>query len=210
MRRSKPPSNDKCMKIVFFGLAITSSWGNGHATTFRALLKALSERGYDIIFFEHDVKWYASNRDLPNPAFCKVHVFGSWNEQRSLIRSELADADVAVAGSFFPDGQRAIDEVLNSPARVKAFYDIDTPITVARLQADGETPYLRGSQISHFDIYFSFTGGPLLQKITSVFGAVRTCPLFCSVDPSLYFRRQSAKRFACDISYMGTYAPDRQ
>ena len=119
------------MKIVFFGLAITSSWGNGHATTFRALLKALSERGHDIIFFEHDVKWYASNRDLPNPAFCKVHVFGSWNEQRSLIRSELADADVAVAGSFFPDGQRAIDEVLNSPARRALVWRSSTRVCAA-------------------------------------------------------------------------------
>ena len=198
------------MKIVFFGLSITSSWGNGHATTFRALIKGLHERGHHVTFFEQNVEWYASNRDLPRPSFCRVHVLDSWDSGRSLIKTELRDADVAVVGSYFPNGQRAIDEVLNSAARVRAFYDIDTPTTVAQLESQGTTPYLRISQIPCFDIYFSFTAGPLLEKIAHRFGAVRALPLFCSVDPEFYFRRKSAKRFACDMSYMGTFAPDRQ
>src|SRR5947209_8679654 len=198
------------MKIVFFGLSITSSWGNGHATTFRALIKGLRARGHDITFFEQNVEWYASNRDLPNSDFCKVHVFDSWHDEQSLIRQELREADVGVVGSYFPNGQRAVDEVLNSPAQVKAFYDIDTPTTVAQLEAKGATPYLRSSQIPYLNIYFSFTAGPLLEQIARKFGAVRTQPLFCSVDPDYYFRRKPARRFTCDMSYMGTYAPDRQ
>ena len=198
------------MKIVFFGLSITSSWGNGHATTFRALIKGLRARGHDITFFEQNVEWYASNRDLPNPDFCKVHVLDSWHGQQSVIRQELRDADVAVVGSYFPNGQRAVAEVLNSATRIKAFYDIDTPTTVAQLEAKGATPYLRSSQIPFLDIYFSFTAGPLLEQVAHKLGAVRTQPLFCSVDPDYYFRRKPAKRFTCDMSYMGTYAPDRQ
>src|SRR5579859_2507678 len=122
------------MKIVFFGLSITSAWGNGHATTFRALIKGLHKLGHEVIFYEKNLKWYASNRDLPSPDFCKVKIFDSWDAERNGIRRELKSADAAVVGSYFPGGATAIDEVLESGARVKAFYDIDTPITVAQLE----------------------------------------------------------------------------
>lgn len=55
------------MKIVIAGLSITSSWGNGHATTFRGLVRELSARGHEVLFLERDVPWYATNRDLPEP-----------------------------------------------------------------------------------------------------------------------------------------------
>jgi spore maturation protein CgeB len=198
------------VKIVIFGLSITSSWGNGHATTYRALARALQARGHRIIFFEHDLEWYASNRDLPEPDFCTVRVFDSWPEIVPLARRELADCDVAVVGSYFPDGIAAIDEVFDSQAPVKAFYDIDTPITVSGLRERGITDYLRKEQVPGFDLYFSFTGGPILRELESRFRAVRAVPLYCSFDPAQYRRWPGHKRFASDFSYMGTYAPDRQ
>ena len=198
------------MKIVIFGLAITSSWGNGHATTFRALARALSQRGHKIVFFEHDVEWYASNRDLPVPDFCNVRIFAAWQDVLPAVRRELADCDVAMVGSYFPDGIAAIDEVLDSAAAVKAFYDIDTPITVAAMREQGSTEYLRARQLPGFDVYFSFTGGPMLRELETRFGVRRAVPLFCSFDPSRYQRWPAHKRFISDFSYMGTYAPDRQ
>jgi spore maturation protein CgeB len=198
------------VKIVIFGLSITSSWGNGHATTFRALAKALHGRGHHIIFFEHDVEWYASNRDLPDPEFCSVRIFEQWNQNVSAARRELADCDVALVGSYFPDGIAAIDEVLDSPAPVKAFYDIDTPITICGLRERGSTDYLRADQVAGLDVYFSFTGGPMLNELESEFGASRAAALYCSFDPAQYHRWPTHKRFTCDFSYMGTYAPDRQ
>ncbi len=149
------------MKIVIFGLSITSSWGNGHATTYRALLKALRERGHHIVFFEKNQEWYESNRDLPHPEFCDLRLFEDWNSVLSSVRDELEGCDVAVAGSYFPDGISAVQEILDSKAPVKAFYDIDTPITVTNLRAGG-TDFLHPSQVAGFDLYFSFTGGPLL------------------------------------------------
>jgi len=122
------------MKIVIFGLSITSSWGNGHATTFRALCSALHARGHRIVFFEHNAEWYEHNRDLPQPSFCDVKIFEEWREILPCVRLELQDADVALVGSYFPDGLAALDEVLDSGAAVKAFYDIDTPITVSALR----------------------------------------------------------------------------
>jgi spore maturation protein CgeB len=197
------------LKIVICGLSITSSWGNGHATTYRALTRALRARGHEIVFFERDLEWYASNRDMPGPPFCRVHLYEHWHDVLNLLQWELADADVAIVGSFCPDGVKAIDAVLDSAAGVKAFYDIDTPITVSKLRA-GDAEYLRHDQIPGFDIYFSFTGGPMLQELQSRFGARRAVPLYCSFDPDRYGWRQPDPRYQCDLSYMGTYAPDRQ
>lgn len=198
------------MKIVIFGLAITSSWGNGHATTFRALCKALQARGHRIIFFEHDTYWYADNRDLPNPEFCETRIFDSWEAVLPSVRAELRDCDVAMVGSYFPDGIAAIEEMLSSNAQCKSFYDIDTPITVSALRQHGRTDYLLREQVPGFDVYFSFTGGPMLDEIEDSFGASMAVPLYCSFDPHEYKRFAPHKRYTCDLSYMGTYAPDRQ
>lgn len=197
------------MKIVICGLSITSSWGNGHATTYRALVRALHARGHEIAFFERDLEWYASNRDLPEPPFCRVHIYERWNAVQPLLRRELADADVAVVGSYFPDSADAITTVLDSNAAVKTFYDIDTPITVSKLRA-GDAEYLTREQLKGFDIYFSFTGGPMLRELEEKFGAKRAVPLYCSFDPDRYRMSEPEARFRCDLSYMGTYAADRQ
>src|SRR5262245_17280886 len=114
------------MKIVVFGLTVTSSWGNGHATTYRALLRALRQRGHDIVFFERDQEWYTSNRDMPEPPFCNLRIYEAWDEVLPKARRELEDCDMAMVGSYFPDGVEAIHEVLDSAASIKAFYDIDT------------------------------------------------------------------------------------
>ena len=198
------------MKLVVFGLSITSTWGNGHGTTFRALLRALHARGHQVVFFEKNVEWYASNRDLPEPDFCKVVLFEDWPEVLPSVRKHLKDADAVMVGSYFPDGIAAIDEIASSNIGAKTFYDIDTPITVAALRAAGRTSYLEARQIPLFDVYFSFTGGPILRELESRFGAQRAVPLYCSFDPQQYRRFGINRRFACDLSYMGTYAPDRQ
>ena len=196
------------MKIAIFGLSITSSWGNGHATTFRSLCRALWKRGHKILFFEKDQEWYAGNRDLPAPPFCTVHIYQDWNRESPRIRRELQDSDAVVVGSYVPGGAEVIDEVLNSAVPVKAFYDIDTPITISRLR-QGDADYLRRDQVAGFDLYLSFTGGPILREIESRFGVQRAVPFYCSVDPERYHFTPDLT-FQCDLSYMGTYAPDRQ
>jgi spore maturation protein CgeB len=198
------------MKITIFGLSITSSWGNGHATTFRALCQALYRRGHCIVFFERNQEWYQSNRDLPAPPYCDVRIFASWNEVLSQVRAELRDSDMAIVGSYFPDGIAALDEVLASPVAVRAFYDIDTPITVARLRDYGESDYLHKRQLPGLDIYFSFTGGPMLEELEQRLGAPFAVPLYCSVDPEKHKELSARQKFEWDLSYMGTYAPDRQ
>jgi spore maturation protein CgeB len=197
------------LRIVIFGLAITSSWGNGHATTYRALVSGLHRRGHEIVFFEKNQEWYESNRDLPNPEFCDLRLFEDWRSNLTNVRRELRNSDVAVVGSYFPDGIAAVHEVLDSNVAVKAFYDIDTPITLAKLR-DGTAGYLEARHVPAFDLYFSFTGGPLLHRLQVDFGAVCPVPLYCSFEEGKYYPRKSYRRYQNDLSYMGTYAPDRQ
>lgn len=197
------------MKIVVFGLSITSSWGNGHATTYRALLAALQKRGHQIVFFEKNEEWYASNRDMPSPEFCHVRLFDHWRSALPAIRQEIEDCDVAIVGSYFPEGIRVSDELANSKVPIKVFYDIDTPITLSKLRAGG-AEYLQPQQVKHFDLYLSFTGGPILDQIKQEFHAPRALPFYCSFEPQKYRPRGVYRRYQCDLSYMGTYAADRQ
>jgi spore maturation protein CgeB len=198
------------MKIVVFGLTMTSSWGNGHATTYRALLGALAARGHRIEFIEKDVEWYRNNRDLPDPEFCSVHLYESWESSAPTLLETSADADAIVVGSYFPDAVAATCRLLEQVRCPILFYDIDTPITLQRLRNEGGTEYLNAALIPSYSAYLSFTGGPALKELEKHFGARRAVPFFCSVNPDLYRPMPVRGEFRCDLSYLGTYAKDRQ
>jgi spore maturation protein CgeB len=194
------------MKLVVLGLSVSSSWGNGHATTFRALLGAFARRGHDIVFLERDMPWYAAHRDLPDPDFCRLAYYDSVAE---LARSSpvIADADAVIVGSYVPDGVEAGRFVQATANGVVAFYDIDTPVTLAKL-ARGDCDYLSPALIPGYDVYFSFTGGPTLDRLERDYGSPAARALYCSVDVARYRPLESPKRW--DLSYLGTYSPDRQ
>ncbi len=195
------------LKFVFFGLSITSSWGNGHATTYRALLRGLAARGHDILFLERDVPWYAAHRDQPDPSFARTRLYSSLEECRELFDREVREADVVVQGSYVPEGVALGKWITETSRGLTAFYDIDTPVTMAKLAA-GDYEYLTPALIPRFDLYLSFTGGPLLREIEQRYGASRARPLYCSVDPDLYFEEPGPIRW--DMGYLGTYSADRQ
>jgi spore maturation protein CgeB len=198
------------MKIAIYGLTITSSWGNGHATTYRSLLKALARRGHRVTFIEWNAEWYRDNRDLPQPGFCTVRLYDDWwSEERSLV-AEARDADAVVIGSYFPHAIAATRALLAAGHGPLLFYDIDTPVTLAQLREHGSCEYLEASLIPRYAAYLSFTGGPALWDLETRFGSPRAVPFYCSVDPDLYRPGQVRAEFACDLSYLGTYAPDRQ
>lgn len=198
------------MKIVIYGLAITSSWGNGHATTYRSLAKALAKKGHRVHFVEKDEEWYHNNRDMPEPEFCTVHIYEDWKQSATSLVRLAADADAVVIGSYFPDAIATTKALLDNGSGPLLFYDIDTPITVTQLRAHGRTAYLDPSLIPHYATYLSFTGGPVLRELEDRFGATKAVPFYCSVDPDLYKPAAIDERYRCDLSYLGTYAADRQ
>jgi len=194
------------MKLVVLGLSLSSSWGNGHATTFRALLSAFAKRGHEVLFLERDVPWYASNRDLPDPDFCRLELYpdlaalDGWRE-------EVAAADAVMVGSYVPEGVEVGRWVQQHARGTTCFYDIDTPVTLAKLTR-GDFEYLSPEIIPGYDIYFSFTGGPTLTRLEKEFGSPKARALYCAVDTARYRPLDVPKRW--DLSYLGTYSPDRQ
>lgn len=194
------------MRVIVLGLSLSSSWGNGHATTFRALLKAFAARGHDVLFLERDVPWYAAHRDLMDPEFCGLELYTSL-EDLERYRERIAAADAVIMGSYVPEGVAVGRWVQKTARSVVAFYDIDTPVTLAKLER-GDYEYLSPQLIPNYDVYFSFTGGPTLNLLMDRYGSPAAQALYCSVDPELYPVLDQAKRW--DLSYLGTYSPDRQ
>jgi spore maturation protein CgeB len=197
------------MKIVILGLSITSSWGNGHATTYRALVRALAARGHDVLFLERNALWYAENRDLPEPPYCRTHLYDDLAVAVAHHAEDIAGADLVVVGSYVPDGVAAGDLVHRIAGGLTAFYDIDTPITLAALETGG-AGYLAPRQIPRYDLYLSFTGGPTLERLQKKYAARMARPLYCSVDPELYYPAPADAGLPFDCGYLGTYSADRQ
>ena len=199
------------MKITILGLTITSSWGNGHATTYRSLCRALHARGHQIAFLEKNVEWYESHRDLPHPSYANVSLYYDWEQDgRELALRLAADADVVVIGSYFPDAIVATEALLNHVTAPVTFYDIDTPITLAALRTHGRAEYIKAEHIPAYSAYMSFTGGPVLRELEGRFGSPMARALYCSVDPATYRPVAPDPNFAAELSYLGTYAADRQ
>ena len=195
------------MKIVILGLSITSSWGNGHATTWRGLVRELAARGHDILFLERDVPWYAANRDLPHPPFGRTELYATLEQLNDRFVREVREADVVIVGSYVPDGVAVGEWVTQTAAGRTAFYDIDTPVTLAKL-ARGEYEYISLELIPRYDLYLSFTGGPTLARLEQQYGSPAARALYCSFDPDLYYPEPG--ELAYDLGYMGTYSDDRQ
>jgi spore maturation protein CgeB len=187
------------VRIVVLGLSITSSWGNGHATNFRALSAALRERGHDVLFLERDKPWYASTRDFERPW---VRLYDSVGDLEAW-EAEVRAADLVLVGSYVPDGIQVAEWALAAAGGVVAFWDIDTPVTEAALRR-GDCEYLTPELVRRFDLYLSFTGGPLLGRL----GARRPRPFWCMVDPDRYGPAGGPMRW--DLGYLGTYSADRQ
>lgn len=198
------------MRIVIFGLSISSSWGNGHATLWRGLCRALGDRGHRILFYERDVPWYAATRDGSEFPGCDLRLYSAWDEVRHAAAQEVEDADVAMVTSYCPDGVQACDLVLDSRARVRTFYDLDTPVTLARLDEGSSVEYLPPYGLGPFDLVLSYTGGEALRRLRSQLGARRVAPLYGSVDPDVHKPAAALPEFTADVSYLGTYAEDRQ
>jgi spore maturation protein CgeB len=198
------------MKLVIFGLSISSSWGNGHATLWRGLVRALVSRGSAVHFFERDVPYYASHRDLTEIPGARLHLYSSWQEIARIARKQLSDADVGIVTSYCPDAASASELLFDSPALLRTFYDLDTGVTLRRLEDGEQVEYIGPRGFRDYDLVLSYTGGQALDELRNRLGARRAIPLYGSVDPAAHRPVDPIERFRSDLSYLGTYAQDRQ
>jgi len=197
------------MKLVIFGLSVSSAWGNGHATLWRGILRALARDGHEVVFFERDTPFYASHRDLPAGEGYEIVVYPSWSEVASRARREVSTADVAMVTSYQADAAAATELVLAS-RRTRVFYDLDTPVTFGRLEHGELVSWLPPGGYGEFDLVLSYTGGEILERLRKELGARRVAPLFGCVDLDAHRPGQTKAELACDLSYLGTYSVDRQ
>lgn len=198
------------MKVVIFGLTISSAWGNGHATLWRGLVRALHAMGHEVVFFEHDVPYYAQHRDLSAADWFRLVLYRDFSEVAAVARRELAGADVGLVTSYCPDGPAASRVVLDSTLPRKVFYDLDSPVTLERLARGESVPYLPPQGLGGFDLVLSYAGGAALTGLQQQLGARVVAPLYGSADPDLHRPVPPATRHRNDLSYLGTYAADRQ
>lgn len=200
----------RSLQITIFGLTISSSWGNGHATPYRALLRALHRLGHRVTFYEKDAPYYARHRDFVESPYCNLVLYPEWATIHRAAINQAAASDVVIVASYCPEGARISDEVLSLDRPLKVFYDLDTPVTFAKFDTHGATEYLDPRQIAEFDLFLSFTGGKALRRLEEEFHARIARPLYGCVDPDDYHRVSPVQELTCDLSYMGTYAADRQ
>ena len=199
------------MNIVIFGLTVSSSWGNGHATLWRSLIKALLRRGHRVRFYEKDVPYYADTRDLYElGAGGTLCLYRAFEEIRDVAAMEIDRADLAICTSYCPDGVEAAELILASKAAIRCFYDLDTPVTLDSLSRNMPVNYLPRQGLSAFDLVLSYTGGRALDELRTKLGARVVAPLYGSVDPGLHQPVTPRADLACSVSYLGTYAEDRQ
>ena len=195
------------LDLVFIGLSLSSSWGNGHATTYRALLQGLAARGHEILFLERDKPWYQNHRDLGDPTFCRLAMYDSLADLKERFGERIARSDGVIVGSFVPDGIAILDFVLTAARGTRVFYDIDTPVTLAAI-GRGEADYLQARQIREVDLYLSFSGGKVLERLRNDYHAKHVEAFFCAVDDTRY--RPLSGPTIWDLGYLGTYSDDRQ
>jgi spore maturation protein CgeB len=193
-------------KIVILGLTITSSWGNGHATTYRALTKALAQCGHDVLFLERETPWYREHRDLAKSPYARIALYHSVADLKRRFAEQVSEADAVIVGSFVPDGIEVGHWAIAAASSPVAFYDIDTPVTLAQLERK-ECGYLSRQLISAYDLYLSFTGGPVLDLLQDM-GSPHAAALYCSVDPDLHVPVATKRKW--ELGYLGTYSADRQ
>jgi spore maturation protein CgeB len=195
------------LHIVILGLSITSSWGNGHATTYRGLVRALGNLGHEVLFLERDMPWYAANRDVHMMPPARIELYSSVPQLKDRFADDVRHADVVIVGSYVPEGVAVGEWVTATAYGLTAFYDIDTPVTLAKL-GQGDSEYLTPALVRRYTLYLSFAGGPILEYLEERYGAPQARPLYCAVDPHLYYPEPGVEHW--DLGYLGTYSPDRQ
>jgi spore maturation protein CgeB len=198
------------MRLVIFGLTVSSSWGNGHATLWRGLIGALARRGHSVVFYERDTEYYALNRDLTEIPGGDLVLYSDWESIAARAEADIRSADVALVTSYCPDGLPATEAVIGCGRGLRVFYDLDTPVTLSWLRRGGTTSYIGSGGLSGFDLVLSYTGGKALEELQTRLGARRVAPLYGHVDPAVHRPVPAQDRFRADLSYLGTYAADRQ
>ncbi|HET6390376.1 CgeB family protein [Hyphomicrobium sp.] len=197
------------MKLVIFGLSMSSSWGNGHATLWRGLIDALHRRHCAVTFFERDVPYYSDSRDISGIDYGDLVIYSDWDTVLAQAKQEIAEADAILVTSYCPDAVAAA-RLAEDARGLLVFYDLDTPVTLDAISSGRNVDYIGPQGLTQFDLVLSYTGGKTLDELRRELGARRVAPLYGHVDPKQYRPVPAMYQYRSHLSYLGTYAHDRQ
>jgi len=202
----------KGMRIAFFGSSLVSAYWNGAATYYRGIIRALHERGHRVTFYEPDAYDRQKHRDLPDPDWAEVVVYPGKGEDgvlRMLERARGADLVVKASGVGVFDEllERSVLELKGPGTRV-AFWDVDAPATLDRVQGNPDDPF--HALIPRYDLVLTYGGGEPVVRAYQALGARLCVPIYNALDPSTHHPVAPDARFDADLSFLGNRLPDRE
>ena len=201
------------MNIAFFGSSLVSAYWNGAATYYRGILRAMHSRGHRITFYEPDAYDRQRHRDIDDPPYAKVVIYDPADDravQRCLDEArDQAELVVKASGvGVLDDYLEARVAAMQAPQRIVAFWDVDAPATLDRVQDDEDDPFRQA--IPAYDLVLTYGGGqPVIDAYTAL-GAQRCVPIYNALDPSTHFPVDPDRRFDADLAFLGNRLPDRE
>ncbi|MEZ4617609.1 MAG: glycosyltransferase [Caldilineaceae bacterium] len=200
------------LRIAFFGSSLVSAYWNGAATYYRGIIRALHELGHNITFYEPDAYDRQQHRDLENPDYATVVVYGTADESDALrMVEEAGQCDIIIKTS----GVGVFDELLEAAVLTQKkennlifFWDVDAPATLERLQQNQMDPFRR--LIPHYDAIFTYGGGPRVVNSYRRLQARGCYPIYNAVDPLTHHQVEHDPRFAGACGFLGHRLPDRE
>jgi spore maturation protein CgeB len=202
----------KPLNIAFFGSSLVSAYWNGAATYYRGLIRALSERGHRITFFEPDAYERQQHRDMADPNWARVVVYSGKDDAAALKAVHMAqgmDLVIKCSGVGVLDEllERAVLDLQSSITRV-AFLDVDAPVTLDRIQRNPDDPF--NELVPRYDFILTYGGGsPVVNAYTAARAQV-CVPIYNALDPHTHYRTAADPRFAADLAFLGNRLPDRE
>jgi len=198
------------MNIFVFGSSLTSCYWNGAATYYRGIYKNLHKLGHEVTFAEPDIYGRQQNRDTGSIDYANVIVYQTPHDIPALLRRAAA-CDLVIKHS----GVGSEDEVLErevltcqSHGSRVAFWDVDAPATLARVEADPGDPFR--AAIPHYDFILTYGGGPAVVEHYLRLGARNCTPVYNALDPETHHPVQPDPAVACDLAFVGNRLPDRE
>ena len=200
------------MRVAFFGSSLVSAYWNGAATYYRGIVRALAERGHQVTFYEPDAYDRQAHRDIPDPDWARVVVYGAEREESALeALASAAGADLVVkasgVGVFDALLEGAVLE-LKRPGTTVAFWDVDAPATLDRVAADPADPF--AALVPRYDLVLTYGGGDPVVRGYRALGARDCVPVYNALDPQTHFPVEPDPRFEADLSFLGNRLPDRE
>ena len=201
------------MKIAFFGSSLLSAYWNGAATYYRGIIRNLNALGHEVTFYEPDAFDRQEHRDIDEPSWARVHVYGADGTSDVYRCLEIAGrhADVIVkasgVGVFDELLEREVLAVRRSDTTV-IFWDVDAPATLDRLAANAQDPF--HACVPEYDLVLTYGGGDPVAESYKRFGARECIPVYNALDPETHHPVERDPRFNGDLGFLGNRLPDRE